>query len=84
MMHSKHSPCSFLRRCLRFTSTASSLLVAACLWCTAFSELARAEEAASRDHPVAPAWKLSDLDGKTVSLSDFKGKVVILDFWATW
>ena len=24
------------------------------------------------------------LDGKTVSLSDFKGKVVLVDFWATW
>lgn len=33
---------------------------------------------------VAPAWKLQDLDGKTVSSDDFKGKVVILDFWATW
>jgi peroxiredoxin len=33
---------------------------------------------------VAPAWELHDLDGKTVHSSDFKGKVVILDFWATW
>jgi cytochrome c biogenesis protein CcmG/thiol:disulfide interchange protein DsbE len=32
----------------------------------------------------APAWSLPGLDGKTVNLSDFKGKVVILDFWATW
>jgi cytochrome c biogenesis protein CcmG/thiol:disulfide interchange protein DsbE len=33
---------------------------------------------------AAPPWTLKDLDGKTVQLSDFKGKVVILDFWATW
>lgn len=33
---------------------------------------------------VAPDWSLQDLTGKTVRLSDFKGKVVILDFWATW
>jgi peroxiredoxin len=33
---------------------------------------------------AAPAWELKDLDGKTVHSSDFKGKVVILDFWATW
>jgi len=32
----------------------------------------------------APAWKLKDLQGKEVSSADFKGKVVVLDFWATW
>lgn len=32
----------------------------------------------------APAWSLKDLDGKTVNLADFKGKVVVLDIWATW
>lgn len=26
----------------------------------------------------------SDLEGRTVSLSDYKGKVLMLDFWATW
>jgi peroxiredoxin len=32
----------------------------------------------------APNWELKDLDGKTVKFSDFRGHVVILDFWATW
>ncbi len=32
----------------------------------------------------APAWKLKDLDGKEVSSSQFRGKVVVVDFWATW
>jgi peroxiredoxin len=39
------------------------------------------------DLPVgatAPNWQLKNLDGKPVQLSDFKGKVVVLDFWATW
>lgn len=35
------------------------------------------------DQP-APEFTLSDLDGKKVSLADYKGKVVIVDFWATW
>ena len=34
-------------------------------------------------HP-APEFKLPDLDGKTVSLADFKNKVVLLTFWASW
>lgn len=29
-------------------------------------------------------FMLSDLSGKTVKLSDFRGKVIIIDFWATW
>ena len=32
----------------------------------------------------APAWKLRDVDGNVVSSDQFKGKVVVLDFWATW
>ena len=33
---------------------------------------------------LAPSWELKDLDGKTVHSADFAGKVVVLDFWATW
>jgi cytochrome c biogenesis protein CcmG/thiol:disulfide interchange protein DsbE len=32
----------------------------------------------------APGRQLSEVDGKSVTLSDFKGKVIILNFWATW
>jgi len=32
----------------------------------------------------APDFSLKDLEGNTVSLADFKGKTIILDFWATW
>ena len=33
---------------------------------------------------VAPSFALLDLDGKKIQLSELKGKVVIVDFWATW
>lgn len=32
----------------------------------------------------APAFSMKTIDGKTVNLSDFKGKYVLLDFWASW
>jgi peroxiredoxin len=33
---------------------------------------------------IAPNFTLKTLDGQTVKLSDFRGKKVILNFWATW
>jgi len=33
---------------------------------------------------VAPLWTLPTPDGGTLSLEDLRGKVVIMDFWATW
>jgi thiol-disulfide isomerase/thioredoxin len=33
---------------------------------------------------VAPDFTTTDLAGKPVKISDFKGKVVVLDFWAPW
>ena len=33
---------------------------------------------------MAPNFTLKNSDGKKVSLSDYKGKAVVVDFWATW
>ncbi len=45
---------------------------------------ARADLAKTMINQPAPAFALKDLDGKTIALADLKGKIVIVDFWATW
>jgi peroxiredoxin len=37
-----------------------------------------------QDRKTAPEFTLKDSNGHTVHLADYKGKVVLLDFWATW
>jgi len=39
---------------------------------------------ARRYERAAPNWTLPDLQGKNFQLSDYKGKVVVLDFWGSW
>lgn len=43
-----------------------------------------AGEPIARRLSPGPAWELKDVNGKAIQSADFKGKVVILDFWATW
>ncbi len=38
----------------------------------------------AKDPEMAPPFLLRDINGKIVSTADWKGKVVILNFWATW
>lgn len=54
---------------LPLTSSASSLKIAA--------------DSIAINQP-APDFQLKDISGQTISLASLKGKVVVLDFWATW
>src|ERR1041385_2607871 len=37
-----------------------------------------------RQETIAPQFEFKDIDGRTVRLSDYQGKVVLINFWATW
>lgn len=45
--------------------------------------LPRGEEPA-QELPLAPDFRLRTFDGRPVALSDFRGKPVVLNFWASW
>ncbi len=58
----------------------------ACLALLPFAKQSAVQPVAhsSASKKEAPAWELKNLDGQPVKLSDFRGKVVLLNFWATW
>ena len=53
-------------------------------WRRANEEKMKQEIAKSMISQPAPDFTLTDVEGKEVKLSDLRGKVVVLDFWATW
>lgn len=73
-----HLPVS--RRSLLAAAITIALGLAAC----SSSTSVRAEVKPVDKRNAAPEFTLKDTDGRTVKLSDYKGKVVLLNFWATW
>jgi len=53
---------------------ASGILVTGCSASVEAPEIGKA----------APGFQLTDIDGQSISLSDFRGEPVLLNFWATW
>lgn len=67
------------------------VLLALCFGATALNHSTRVNARASAASggelavgEVAPNWTLSDAKGRSYSLSDYRGKVIVLDFWASW
>ena len=64
----------------------------AALYYTGYQQFAKMVQSQSNDNGtlnqwqgvIAPDFAVRTLDNQTIKLSDFKGKRVVLDFWATW
>jgi peroxiredoxin len=61
-----------------------TLLFAAAAMATIFAVTGPKAFAAGETGSSAPVWKLHTVDGTEVSSADFAGKVLVVDFWATW
>jgi peroxiredoxin len=69
------SQCSFTK----FALGIMLLVTSAALWAAQSTKFT-----APASRKPAPDFALTDSTGASVKLSDYKGKVVVLDFWATW
>jgi peroxiredoxin len=60
------------------------MLVAGCAAAGDAPQTLRAAIETAKDRKAAPEFVLKDSSGKTVNLAKYRGKIVLLDFWATW
>ena len=68
-----------------FRSAAIAAIAAAGIFLSSCGQgSVRAAVKAEKDRNKAPGFTLKDAHGRTVQLADYKGKIVLLNFWATW
>jgi peroxiredoxin len=67
---------------LRIVAVAVLVLVLGLLWGRHMRSGTHAS--GPKQHPVAPDFTLPQVDGPSLTLSSYRGRVVLLDFWATW
>lgn len=62
------------------------IIVVLCLFAVAFSSAScrKSERSVVVEEGKAPDFTLSDVSGKKVTLSELRGKVILVEFWATW
>jgi cytochrome oxidase Cu insertion factor (SCO1/SenC/PrrC family) len=65
-------------------SVGAALLVTAAVCSAAAPDFAGMQVQPYDPPKPAPAFSLRDLEGKVRSLEDYRGKVLMLFFWATW
>ena len=64
-------------------ATAATILILFALWEYGPASHKQSAKTGTSGSP-APDFSLTDLDEKTVRLADYRGQVVLLNFWATW
>ena len=62
----------------------SAFLLSGIMACASFAQQADRVIRLARNPDAAPEFKLDSIDGKPLTLANARGKVVLLNFWATW